>query len=71
MGLTTIVTSEIPTGTRRLSRYGVEEFLASGVIVLGMKIRGSTCSRYLYVKKRRGTPHSLNIYPFTILRERG
>ena len=71
MGLTTIATSEIPTGTRRLSRYGVEEFLASGIIVLGMKVKGSTCIRYLYVKKMRGTPHSLNIYPFTIMRERG
>ncbi len=36
VGVTTIITTEIPTGGARvISRYGVEEFLAAGVFVMG------------------------------------
>ncbi len=69
--ITTVATSEIPTGTNMLSRYGVEEFLASGVIVLRLIREGTTFSRELYVRKMRGVNHSLNAYPFVIQRGRG
>ncbi|HDD68998.1 MAG TPA: recombinase RecA, partial [Candidatus Korarchaeota archaeon] len=71
LNVTTIATSEIPTGTNTLSRYGVEEFLASGVIVLRLIREGTVFSRELYVRKMRGVNHSLNAYPFVIQYGRG
>ena len=56
VGCTTIVTSEIPTGTNALSRYGVEEFLASGVIVLRIEKRNDEYARVMYIRKMRWTP---------------
>jgi len=66
MGVTTVATSEIPTGTNQLSRYGIEEFLASGVIVLSFR-RGETgFKREIYIRKMRGVNHSMNIYSYVI-----
>ena len=71
MGITTIATSEIPTGTNQLSRYGIEEFLASGVIVLSFR-RGETgFKREIYIRKMRGVNHSMNIYSYVIKRGLG
>ena len=56
IGCTTIMTSEIPTGSNALSRYGIEEFLASGVIILRIEksIRGYR--RVMVIRKMRWTP---------------
>ena len=54
LNITTLGTSEIPTGTRKLSRYGVEEFLASGIIVLRLQATETGFRRELYVRKMRG-----------------
>jgi len=64
--VTTLATSEIPTGTNRLSRYGVEEFLASGVIVLRLRRMNGNFVRELYIRKMRGVNHSLNVCNFVI-----
>jgi len=56
IGCTTIMTSEVPTGSNALSRYGIEEYLASGVIVLRLEkgIRGYR--RIMVIRKMRWTP---------------
>jgi len=54
--LTTVMTSEIPTGSRQLSRFGVEEFLASGIIVLGLEEVGGEVVRVMYLRKARWAP---------------
>ena len=66
LNVTTLATSEIPTGTNMLSRYGVEEFLASGVIVLRLRRINGNFVRELYIRKMRGVNHSLNICNFVI-----
>ncbi|PDM26076.1 recombinase RecA [Candidatus Bathyarchaeota archaeon B24-2] len=71
LNITTVATSEVPTGTRQLSRYGVEEFLASGVIVLRFSRMNSGFVRELYIRKLRGVNHSLSVYNFVIQRGKG
>lgn len=71
LGITTLMISEIPEGSERISRYGIEEFMADGVIVLsaGVEIVGGK-PRSLYIKKMRRTKHDMNLHPVEIT-ERG
>ncbi len=71
LGVTTVATSEIPTGTNKLSRYGVEEFLASGVIVLRLRRINNGFIREIYIRKMRGVAHSMDVHTFTMIRGRG
>ena len=69
--VTTIMTSEIPTGSNKVSRFGVEEFLATGIIVLGFKdIRGRVY-RTMYVRKARWCPVSPVKLVFDIVEGKG
>jgi len=71
-GMTSILTSEISeqgfgTGApMRFSKYQVEEYVADGVIVMGFLGSGSQSTRTLYIRKMRGTKHSLEIHPIEI-----
>ena len=56
VGCTIIATSEVPTGSNALSRYGVEEFLAAGVIVLKIEQTLHGYRRRMLVRKMRWTP---------------
>ncbi|RLE99772.1 MAG: recombinase RecA [Thermoprotei archaeon] len=69
--LTTVMTSEIPTGSKKLSRFGVEEFLASGIIVLGMEEVGGEILRVMYVRKARWAPAKPVKFVFDIEPGRG
>lgn len=66
IGTTTLVTSEIPTGSLQLSRFGVEEFLAAGVLMLGLRYLGDRYVRTLWVRKMRWRPAEPAIYEFEI-----
>ena len=72
MGVTALVTSEVNEGSNDLSKFGVEEYLVDGVVVLkcGVDVGLGGKPRSLYVKKMRRTSHDLNIHPFEIS-ERG
>jgi len=59
---TTIFTSEIKGGSKEYSRFGIEEFVADGVIMLYF----IPPHRGLFVRKMRGTNHSLKIHPLMI-----
>ena len=67
MGVTTLLTSEIEEGTNKVCKFGVEEFIVDGVIVLkcGEDVIGDK-PRSLYIKKMRRTKHDLNYHPFEI-----
>ena len=54
---TSVVTSELPVGSTRLSRDGLSEFLAYGVIVLGLD--PTMDRRKISVLKMRNTKHTL------------
>ncbi|MBO3839251.1 MAG: ATPase domain-containing protein [Thermoproteota archaeon] len=71
LGVTTLITSEIPTGENAMSRYGVEEFLASGVIILSLTRVGNSIIRTMFIRKMRWTAVNPTIYRFEIERGRG
>lgn len=64
--VTTIMTSEIPTGSTQLSRFGVEEFLASGIIVLSLEEIAGKIYRVMYIRKARWAPVQPCKYVFEI-----
>jgi circadian clock protein KaiC len=69
MGTTNIITSYIRSGTESLSRFGVEEFFTSGIIVLGLAKREFGYERTLLIRKMRGTPITLGENTFRISEE--
>ena len=68
---TILITSGILSGTSALSHYGVEEFVAEGVIVLGMSCRDGQRVRTLFIRKMRSTPTDLSEHIFEILPNKG
>jgi len=66
-GCTALVTSEIPEGFKQLSRSGVEEFVADGVIVLNyLEYAAGGLDRSLIIRKMRRTKHGKDVYPIDI-----
>ena len=61
---TTVVTSELPVGSCLLSRDGISEFLADGVIVLSLD--PTMDRRKLSVMKMRNTKHTLKPHDISI-----
>ena len=61
---TSIVTSELPVGSSLLSRDGISEFLADGVIVLSLD--PTMDRRKLSVMKMRNTKHTLKPHDIEI-----
>jgi len=57
MGCTTILISEIPPNERIFSRFGVEEFICDGIVLLEQFERKGTLFRTLQVVKMRGKDH--------------
>jgi len=68
LGCTTLIVSEIPTGSNALSRFGVEEFLASGIITLGLLRKSTQVYRTLCVRKMRWTAVDPVLYKFKIVK---
>lgn len=66
LGCTTILISEVLPMQEALSRFGVEEFVTDGVIVLYYTRAGSQFSRSLTVWKMRSSNHSSKIHPYRI-----
>jgi circadian clock protein KaiC len=66
---TSILISEIPPLTFKYSMFGVEEFIADGVIMLSEFERKGELLRALQVIKMRGINHSRNKHVMEILRE--
>jgi circadian clock protein KaiC len=71
VGTTSLITSEVPTGEDSISRFGVEEFLASGIIILGIANVDGKLKRTLYVRKMRWTAVDPIRYTFRIERGKG
>ncbi|HLD80850.1 MAG TPA: ATPase domain-containing protein, partial [archaeon] len=62
LNITTLLTAETKGGLTDLSAFGVEEFVADGVIAVYF----SPPLRALSVRKMRGTDHSKKIHPLEI-----
>jgi KaiC/GvpD/RAD55 family RecA-like ATPase len=65
LGITSVMTTEM-ADNYFFSRYGVEEFIAQGLVLLYLKEQDNEMRRSLIVRKMRSTAHSLRRYPFEI-----
>ncbi len=63
-GVTAVITAE--SGESKLTRVGIEEYVADCVILLDHRVEDQTSIRRLRVVKYRGSPHATNEYPFLI-----
>ncbi len=63
---TTIITSEILPLQNALSRFGVEEFVSDGIIVLYYLRSESQFARSMTIWKMRGSNHSKKLHPYEI-----
>lgn len=70
-GATSLLITEIPeTEPKALSRFGFEEFLADGIIILHyLEYAVGESPRSLIIRKMRRTSHGTDIYPFSITKE--
>jgi len=74
MGCTTILTSEIQPvrhGEIKYSKYGIEEFIADGIIFLSDVERKGDLIRTMQLVKMRGTNHSRSKVAMNISTDRG
>ncbi len=63
-GVSAVITAE--TGEGKLTRHGIEEYVADCVILLDHRVEDQSSIRRLRVVKYRGTMHGTNEYPFLI-----
>ncbi|HYV83814.1 MAG TPA: circadian clock protein KaiC, partial [Pyrinomonadaceae bacterium] len=63
-GVTAVITCE--RGEGKLTRYGLEEYVADCVILLDNRVQNQISTRRLRIVKYRGTSHGTNEYPFFI-----
>lgn len=64
-GCTALITSEITEGSKKLSRFGVEEFVVDGVVVLRLTELGGQEENHIQVRKMRRTNHARGYFPFS------
>jgi len=69
LGCTTILISEIPPQVFKYSVYGIEEFIADGVMLMTEFERKGELIRAFQVIKMRGVKHSRNKYIMKILED--
>ena len=63
-GVTAVITGE--RGEGKLTRYGLEEYVADCVILLDHRVHNQISTRRMRIVKYRGTSHGTNEYPFFI-----
>ncbi len=68
---TTLLTSYVPVGSEKVSHHGIEEFAASGIILLRLVNLQNKYIRTIRARKMRGTRIELSEYSFEILPSRG
>jgi len=66
IGITTLVTSEVSEGEKKYGKYGIEEYVVDGVIVLHYMGIGTRSNRTLHIRKMRATKHSEDLHPIEI-----
>jgi circadian clock protein KaiC len=69
LGLTTLVTAEVLEQSQGLSRFGVMEFIADGIVSLMYIGLARKYKRALLIRKMRRTDHSDKIHPINITKE--
>jgi KaiC/GvpD/RAD55 family RecA-like ATPase len=64
--LTTLVITEIESQSQQFGRYGVEAFLADGIIHLDMERSGRNVGRFIRIVKMREVNHSGDYFPLIV-----
>jgi KaiC/GvpD/RAD55 family RecA-like ATPase len=65
-GVTSVLVSEIQEGVNKFGKYGVEEYVVDGVIVLHYMGVGTQSNRTMHIRKMRATNHSEDLHPLEI-----
>lgn len=68
LGVTSFFIAEVPEGEAEAGRYGMEEFVADGIIYLHNFLVGDTRVRAVEVLKLRKSSHDTFLHPFKITR---
>lgn len=68
---TNLLTAQLPSRSNHDLTGGIEEFMASGVFILGLSQRNGQFFRTLSIKKMRGTAVQPAELPFKIVAEQG
>ena len=63
LGCTTLLLTEMPDGETKITRYGIEQFVAHGVIALQV----TPSYRAIQIMKMRGTNHDMGIHRLRIM----
>ena len=63
LDVTTFLISEMPTDKQVFGLYGVEDFLADGIIHLNVERIGNTTNLFVGVVKMRKTHHDRGYFP--------
>lgn len=66
LAITALLISEMPPDLVRFGSYGVEAFLADGIIHLDMERTGTTVGRFISVVKMREVRHSTDYFPLLV-----
>lgn len=66
-GVTSLLLSEIPEGSKGLSTFGIEEFIVDSIIILHyLEFVSGMSPRSLLIRKMRRTNHGTDVYPVNI-----
>lgn len=65
-GVTSLLTTELSDKEGTFGKFGVEEYVADGVIVLHYMGLGMQSNRTLHIRKMRATKHSEDLHPLKI-----
>src|SRR3989344_1051990 len=66
IGVTTIMTTEMGDQDNKFGKFGIEEYVVDGVLVLHYMGIGTRSNRTVHIRKMRATKHSEELHPFTI-----
>jgi KaiC/GvpD/RAD55 family RecA-like ATPase len=66
IGITSVLISEIDETSGKFGKYGVEEYVVDGVIVLHYMGAGMQSNRTMHIRKMRSTKHSEDLHPVKI-----
>ncbi len=65
LNITSMLISEVQRGQETLGRFGFEEFLVDGVLMLQLMVT-DVPMRSMQIMKMRRTNHSVEVYPFSV-----
>jgi KaiC/GvpD/RAD55 family RecA-like ATPase len=63
---TILLSTEVPEGKNMISRFGVEEFVCDGIIILYYMGHGEGVFRNIEIRKMRRTNHKNGTFPMEI-----